>query len=81
MDLQLTGKRVLITGSTAGIGKGTAEQFLKEGAEVLVNGRSEERVGQIVEDLSKYGKVEGIAADLRIDLIPALRPWPKRFFV
>ena len=33
MDLQLKDKLVLVTGSTAGIGKATAEAFLAEGAE------------------------------------------------
>lgn len=39
MDLQLQNKLVLVTGSTAGIGKAAAEAFLAEGARVIVNGR------------------------------------------
>jgi 3-oxoacyl-[acyl-carrier protein] reductase len=38
MDLQLKGKRVLVTGSSAGIGEGTAEIFVREGATVILNG-------------------------------------------
>ena len=64
MDLQLSNKLALVTGSTSGIGKGIAETLLKEGAEVIVNGRTEERVNNLVEELSSLGKVHGIVADL-----------------
>lgn len=37
MDLQLAGKRVLITGASKGIGLSVAEAFLKEGARVAIN--------------------------------------------
>ncbi|MEL6867757.1 MAG: SDR family NAD(P)-dependent oxidoreductase [Bacteroidota bacterium] len=66
MDLQIQGKRVLISGSTAGIGWATAKALLQEGAEVWINGRSEESVqravGRLREILPK-AKVQGIAAD------------------
>lgn len=41
MDYQLTGKRVLITGSSKGIGRATAELLAAEGADVILHGRSE----------------------------------------
>ena len=41
MDLQLRGKRALVTGSTAGIGFAIAEALAREGATVIVNGRSQ----------------------------------------
>jgi len=44
MDLQLTGKLALVTGSTAGIGLAIAEALAAEGARVIVNGRTEDRV-------------------------------------
>ena len=43
MDFQLTGKKALVTGSTAGIGLAIATALAKEGASVVVNGRSEQR--------------------------------------
>lgn len=64
MELNLKNKLVLITGSTAGIGKGTAVSFLKEGAKVIINGRSEENVNATVKELSALGTVYGIAADV-----------------
>src|SRR4030095_3290515 len=39
MDLDLTGKRALVTGSTRGIGLATATGLAQMGAEVIVNGR------------------------------------------
>jgi NAD(P)-dependent dehydrogenase (short-subunit alcohol dehydrogenase family) len=40
-DLDLTGKVVLVTGGTKGVGRGIAETFLDRGADVMVCGRSE----------------------------------------
>jgi Dehydrogenases with different specificities (related to short-chain alcohol dehydrogenases) len=67
VDLQLKDKRALVTGSTAGIGFAIALRLAHEGAEVIFNGRTEERVreaiGQIDKKIDK-AKVRGIAADL-----------------
>ncbi|RFZ85239.1 SDR family oxidoreductase [Mucilaginibacter terrenus] len=66
MDLQLKNKKALVTGSTAGIGYATALQLAKEGAEVIVNGRTAERVNLAVDRIkteSGNEKVTGIAAD------------------
>src|SRR5213080_1085206 len=67
MDLQLQGKRALVTGSTAGIGLAIARGLAREGAGVIINGRSAKRVDQSLAALNKAGvsgKVEGLAADL-----------------
>ena len=42
MDFGLTGKLVAVTGSTSGIGRAIAMQFVKCGATVVLNGRSDE---------------------------------------
>lgn len=44
MDLQLKGKRALVSGSSGGIGHAIAHRLADEGAEVILNGRSEESV-------------------------------------
>jgi NAD(P)-dependent dehydrogenase (short-subunit alcohol dehydrogenase family) len=67
MDLQLEGKRALVTGSTAGIGFAIAKGLAKEGASVIVNGRSTKRVDEALTALNKAGvsgNLEGLAADL-----------------
>lgn len=56
MDLQLHGKTALVTGSTAGIGQAIAQSLAAEGATVLINGRSEGRVAQAINDISKNVK-------------------------
>ena len=62
MDLKLSGKRALVTGSTAGIGFSIAKLLAREGAFVYINGRTEERVKKAVGEIE--GKVDGVAADL-----------------
>lgn len=48
MDLQLSGKTAVVTGSTAGIGFATAKRLAGEGAHVVINGRTRERVDAAV---------------------------------
>jgi NAD(P)-dependent dehydrogenase (short-subunit alcohol dehydrogenase family) len=66
MDLKLRDKRALVTGSTAGIGFAIASGLAREGAEVIVNGRSEKRVAEAVKRISSEGgsRLAGIAAEL-----------------
>src|SRR5258708_18490860 len=67
MNLELDGKRALVTGSTAGIGYEMAEGLAREGAAVIVNGRTEQRVEQAIQSIRAshpQAKVEGLAADL-----------------
>jgi NAD(P)-dependent dehydrogenase (short-subunit alcohol dehydrogenase family) len=69
VDLQLVGKRALVTGSTAGIGFATAAGLYREGASVVVNGRTQPRVEEAVRRLrglpaAGSPEVTGVAADL-----------------
>jgi NAD(P)-dependent dehydrogenase (short-subunit alcohol dehydrogenase family) len=66
MDLQLEGKLALVTGSTAGIGYAIAEVLAREGARVIVNGRTEKAVIDAVAAIaaSTGGTVAGFAGDL-----------------
>ncbi len=67
MDLGLSGKRALVSGSTAGIGYAAARALAAEGARVVINGRTQPRVDQAVARLKSEvpgAAVTGIAADL-----------------
>ncbi|MDO8347042.1 MAG: SDR family NAD(P)-dependent oxidoreductase [Rugosibacter sp.] len=67
MDLQLTRKRALVTGSTAGIGFATARLLAEEGAQIIVNGRTQARVDAAIARIREAcpeARVGGVAADL-----------------
>src|SRR5262249_24414600 len=67
MDLQLTNKKVLISGSTAGIGYAIAKQFANEGAVIYLNGRTPTAVENARRKISTAlpgSNVYGVAADL-----------------
>jgi NAD(P)-dependent dehydrogenase (short-subunit alcohol dehydrogenase family) len=67
MDLQLTGKLALVTGSTAGIGFAIAEALAAEGARVIVNGRTKERVSEAaarIQSAHPAAHIEHLALDL-----------------
>jgi len=66
MDLRLDGKLALVTGSTAGIGLAIATALAREGARVIVNGRSQSSVNDVVAQLksASVGDVLGFAGDL-----------------
>jgi 3-oxoacyl-[acyl-carrier protein] reductase len=55
MDLQLRGKRALVTGSSSGIGTGIAKVLAAEGATVVIHGRNIERCEAVVADIVKAG--------------------------
>ena len=67
MDLQLAGKKALVTGSTAGIGFATARALAAEGTSVVVNGRGQVRVDAAMREIRKLhpnANVSGIASDV-----------------
>jgi NAD(P)-dependent dehydrogenase (short-subunit alcohol dehydrogenase family) len=67
VDLELGGKLAFVSGSTAGIGLAIANRIAREGAEVVINGRTEERVCEAIAQIKKDARdanVRGIAADL-----------------
>ena len=66
MDLKLTEKVALVSGSTAGIGLAIARSLAAEGAHVYVNGRTQERVElamTAIRSQTPGAKVDGIVAD------------------
>ncbi len=66
MDLNLSGKHILITGGSKGIGLACAQAFLAEGARVSLVSRSETNLTRARESLSAFGsdRVQTHAADL-----------------
>jgi 3-oxoacyl-[acyl-carrier protein] reductase len=68
MDLGLTGKRALITGSSSGIGAGIATMLAKEGVCVVVHGRDHARTAAIAGKIAAAGgKVESLCGDLTLE--------------
>ncbi|UWU30220.1 SDR family oxidoreductase [Rhizobium sp. WSM1274] len=67
MQIDLTGKTALVTGSTEGIGYAIARQLARAGADVVVNGRSKEKTAKAADRLKgegAKGSVTAAAADL-----------------
>ncbi|MDQ0322034.1 NAD(P)-dependent dehydrogenase (short-subunit alcohol dehydrogenase family) [Pararhizobium capsulatum DSM 1112] len=62
MQIDLAGKTALITGSTEGIGYAIARQLSRAGADVVINGRSEEKTAKAAERLEGEGAVGTVAA-------------------
>ena len=65
MDLQLTGKRALVTGGSRGIGKAVARALAMEGVDVALLARDMEALSQTAKDIAnETGRhVVGVAAD------------------
>ena len=55
MSLDLTGRRVLVTGGGQGVGRGIALGFASAGADVVVNDLDPERAGGVVEEIAELG--------------------------
>ena len=55
MDLELKGKRALVTGSSTGLGEGIAHVLAREGASVVVHGRNAERAQAVAESIEAEG--------------------------
>ena len=68
MDLQLSGKRALITGSTSGIGEQIAKTLAIEGASVVIHGRREGEAQRVADAITEAGGKAAVAiGDLGCD--------------
>lgn len=72
MDLQLQGRRVLVTGSSSGIGEAIVNMLAEEGARVVVHGRNRERAEKVAADIGAAGVAIGeLAGDGEADAVHA----------
>ena len=63
----LTGKRILVTGASSGIGRSVAIECSKMGAEMILLGRNEDRLQETLELLSKQVNHQYFSMDLSGD--------------
>jgi NAD(P)-dependent dehydrogenase (short-subunit alcohol dehydrogenase family) len=68
MDLDITGDAALVAASSSGLGNAAATALAREGANVVVNGRDEDRLDAAVEEIRQTatGEVVGHAADITV---------------
>jgi len=67
MKIELKGRKAIVTGSTAGIGRAIAEGLARAGASVVINGRGEQRVATALKELRALvpeAEFTGVVADL-----------------
>jgi 3-oxoacyl-[acyl-carrier protein] reductase len=55
MDLQLRGKRAVVTGSSSGIGEAIAKSLAAEGVAVVVHGRREDQANRVADEIAANG--------------------------
>jgi NAD(P)-dependent dehydrogenase (short-subunit alcohol dehydrogenase family) len=64
MNSDFTGKKLLVIGGASGMGLETARLILERGGEAFVTGLHKSKVEAALEQLSKYGRADGIAVDI-----------------
>jgi NAD(P)-dependent dehydrogenase (short-subunit alcohol dehydrogenase family) len=55
VDLELKGRRALVSGSSSGIGEAIAHMLAEEGARVVVHGRNRERAEKVASEMGAVG--------------------------
>ncbi len=68
MNLELNGKRALVTGSTSGIGEQIAKTLAAEGVQVVVHGRRKDEANRVMQEITMAGgKAAAAIGDLGSD--------------
>lgn len=81
MDGTLDGRVAVVTGGTRGIGRGIAEALLVRGAAVVVNGRSEDKGRQAIDEMGAPARTAFVAGDVtrRADVVAVVEAAIERF--
>jgi 3-oxoacyl-[acyl-carrier protein] reductase len=66
MHIDLSGKRVIVTGASRGIGRATAMAFAREGVRLAVCSRSQDTLDAVAEELRTHGAADVIAVALDV---------------
>ncbi|WP_062350892.1 SDR family NAD(P)-dependent oxidoreductase [Herbidospora yilanensis] len=69
MDLRLTGKRALVTGSTGGLGEEIARTLAAEGVTVVVHGRDQARADAVAKEIGGTVAIGDLATDEGADAV------------
>ncbi|MFC0541421.1 SDR family NAD(P)-dependent oxidoreductase [Kutzneria chonburiensis] len=69
MDLQVKGRRALITGSSSGLGEAIARLLAAEGADVVVHGRDVTRTEAVAKDIGAVAAIGDLATDAGADAV------------
>ena len=68
MELNLKGKKALVTGSSSGIGEGIAKSLAREGVHVMVQGKKKQELMRVVKEIKDSGDhADYVEADLSND--------------
>jgi NAD(P)-dependent dehydrogenase (short-subunit alcohol dehydrogenase family) len=68
MDLEFSGKRVLVAGGTGGLGRAVSSAFLERGATVIVTYRVDKEFDDLKDDLKKVGQNAGSLEGHNVDV-------------
>jgi len=75
MDLKLNGDAVLVTASSSGLGKASATALAREGANVVINRRDEDRLAEARDEISDVGPRDVIAQQGDLTVKRISKPW------
>ena len=64
MNLDLSGKRAVVTGASLGIGEATVKLLAQHGADVFFCARTDEAVTKLADTETEIGSINGIVADM-----------------